>query len=104
MINVTETDAERLSKGINMPVEKIKGNYLETGISGDMVVNKMPCYFLSDNKCTVYEHRFSECREFPHLHKPGFTRRLFSTLINYGICPIVFNVIEKLKTQVGFIP
>jgi hypothetical protein len=50
----------------------------------------------------VYENRFSSCREFPHLHKPGFNTRLFETFMHYNICPIVFHVVEKLKQALAF--
>jgi hypothetical protein len=67
-----------------------------------MIMNSIPCGFLSENKCTVYEKRFDECREFPHLHKDNFKGRLFGTLIHYAMCPIIFNVVEELKKATGF--
>jgi hypothetical protein len=50
----------------------------------------------------VYEHRFSECREFPRLDRKNFKDRLFGTLIHYAMCPIIFNVVEELKIKTGF--
>jgi len=76
--------------------------YLAAGTDGDTIMSNMPCVFLSENKCTVYENRFSDCREFPHLHKADFTSRLFSVIGNYGMCPIVFNVFEALKKEMDF--
>ena len=76
--------------------------YLATGASGDTIMSNMPCVFLCENKCTVYENRFTDCREFPHLHKKNFTGRLFSVMNSYGRCPFVFNVVEALKKETGF--
>lgn len=104
MINITQNDVARLGMGIGKTVAEIKQTFTETSGEGDMIMKEMPCHFLAGNKCTVYEHRFTECREFPHLHKPGFTNRLFGTMMNYAICPIVFNVVEQLKKETGFIP
>ena len=59
----------------------------------------IPCHFLADNICTIYPQRFHECREFPHLHKPGFVQRFPGTIMHYARCPIIFNVIEELKRQ-----
>jgi hypothetical protein len=62
----------------------------------------MPCHFLNNNKCTVYDYRFAGCREFPALHLPNFTKRLFTTFMHYDRCPIIYNVVEGLKKETGF--
>lgn len=96
MINVTDEEAETLSGHLNQSREDFDKQYLEKG-SSLMVINKMPCHFLEDNKCTVYNHRFAGCREFPGLHLPGFNKRLFTIFMHYNRCPIIFNVVEELK-------
>jgi uncharacterized protein len=102
MINITPLECEDISNHMQMDVEDFKTNYVETSQQGMMIMNQMPCAFLKDKKCTVYEHRFTECREFPHLHKADFQQRLFGTLMHYGRCPIIYNVIEVLKIESGF--
>lgn len=67
-----------------------------------MVLNTVPCHFLCEKKCTIYEDRFDECRNFPALDQPGISNRLFATLMHYGMCPIIFNVMEELKTTSSF--
>ena len=100
MINVNANDAARLASHLNISKETFYGKYVEQSSEGTLaVINTIPCHFLSDNKCTVYEVRPAECREFPGFHQPGFTGRLFATFMHYGRCPIIFNVIEALKTQ-----
>lgn len=96
MINVTNDEAEVLSAHLNQAREVFDEKYLEKG-SSLMVINKIPCHFLEKNKCTVYEHRFAGCREFPGLHLPGFTKRLFTIFMHYNRCPIIYNVVEQLK-------
>lgn len=102
MINVRQEESENLSRHLDMPLTEFKNNYLEESQQGALVINTIPCHFLFENRCSVYENRFTECREFPHLHKPHFTGRLFGTFMHYGRCPIVFNVIEQLKDELGF--
>jgi Fe-S-cluster containining protein len=102
MIVVTEKEADALSGHLQQPREEFDGSYLEKGSNGMMIINKIPCHFLSDNKCTVYEHRFAGCREFPALHVPQFNKRLFTTFMHYDRCPIIFNVMEKLKDELEF--
>jgi uncharacterized protein len=102
MINVTEKEAQNLSAPLQLTLEEIKEKYLEVSPGGKMVISRIPCHFLSGTKCSIYQHRFEGCREFPHLDRPNFTSRLFGTLMYYGTCPIIFNVIESLKEELDF--
>jgi len=102
MINVEEAEAVRLSEHLGTPLAELKAKYIEQSEQGQMVINSVPCGFLSGSMCTVYEYRFEGCRDFPHLHRPQFTGRLFGTLMYYSICPIIFNVVEELKNETGF--
>ncbi|MEO6584631.1 MAG: YkgJ family cysteine cluster protein [Ferruginibacter sp.] len=102
MINVTEEDIKPLCGKMKLSIPEFKAAFVEESLQGRMVINTIPCHFLSNNKCTVYEERFTECREFPHLHKSNFKGRIFGTLMHYAMCPIIFNVVEILKIQTGF--
>lgn len=102
VINVTPDEAVELSNTLGLSLEDTKEKYIEESLQGNMYMSMMPCHFLADNKCTIYANRFTECREFPHLHKPGFKARLLGTLGHYGRCPIIYNVIEEVKVRVGF--
>jgi len=102
MINVTPEEASVLSSTLGMDESQFKQQYLEESMEGQLIINKVPCHFLEGNICSIYENRFNECREFPHLHKKGFQNRLFGTLMHYGTCPIVYNSIEALKKVSGF--
>ncbi len=102
MINVTEEETKSTASYLSLSHEIFKEKFIESSEQGVMIMNTIPCHFLSENKCTIYENRFNECRDFPHLNKPNFRDRLFGTLIHYGICPIIYNVIEELKVITRF--
>jgi len=102
MINVSKEEAGALADHFKLTGEAFKTTYLEESLQGNLIMKSIPCSFLSGNVCTVYPLRFSGCREFPHLDRPGFTGRLFGTLQYYATCPIIFNVVEQLKTATGF--
>ena len=53
------------------------------------------------NRCRVYAHRPDTCRSYPHLDKEGFVFHLAQTVSNCAVCPIVFNVMERLKAELG---
>jgi uncharacterized protein len=102
MVNITPSDADRMSDHLQLSTPEFKEKFVEEGSSGMMIMNTIPCHFLGGTKCTAYEARFTECREFPDLHKRNFKSRLFATLIHYAMCPIIFNVVEELKEETGF--
>jgi uncharacterized protein len=102
MINVTKQEADNLAAHLQTTVQNLKEKYIEESSEGQMVVNKIPCHFLAGTKCSIYEHRFEGCREFPHLDRDNFTNRLFGIMMYYSVCPIIFNVVEALKIQLRF--
>lgn len=102
MINVVDTELKPVADKLQLSEEDFKEQYIETSSQGQMIMKSIPCSFLYADKCTVYEQRFAECREFPHLHKDNFKGRLFGTLVHYAMCPIIFNVVEELKIETGF--
>ena len=102
MINVTDEEKIAVANHLNISPLQFKEDYLEESMQGKLIINTIPCHFLSDSKCSIYENRFSECRAFPHLHESNFKGRLFGTLVHYAMCPIIYNVIEQLKIDVAF--
>jgi Fe-S-cluster containining protein len=102
MINVEPEELEPLVHRLQSSVEDIKAKFIEESSQGQLIINTIPCHFLEDSKCTIYESRFTECREFPHLHKKGFTRRLFGTFMHYERCAIISGTIERLKSELSF--
>lgn len=102
MIVVKDEEAEQVSTALNQNRTDFDTQYLEKGMHGLMLMNQMPCHFLKNDSCTIYENRFEGCREFPALHLPDFKKRLFTHFMHYGRCPIIFNVIEKLKELLQF--
>lgn len=102
MVPISDTEADTLSQHLGKTRRAFDEQYLEKGSNGLMIMNRMPCHFLSENKCTVYEHRFEGCKEFPALHLPHFKNRLFTTFMHYERCPIIFNVVEQLKEEMSF--
>lgn len=102
MINVTNEENIVVANHLNISLQQFKEQYLEESMQGKLIINSIPCHFLAESKCTIYENRFTECRAFPHLHEKNFKGRLFGTLVHYAMCPIIYNVIEQLKIEVEF--
>jgi len=96
------SDVSRLARGLKLPEPQVVDRFLVSGEEeGKFTFNKKPCPLLSGNRCTAYESRPGDCRSFPHLQKEGFVFRLIQVVENCSICPIVFNVFERLKHELG---
>jgi Fe-S-cluster containining protein len=71
---------------------------------GCVSFKSQPCPMLRENKCTVYQFRPRDCREYPHLDKPDFLAGSIGTIENYGTCPIIFNLYNRLKLSFAYDP
>ncbi|MDR1676561.1 MAG: YkgJ family cysteine cluster protein [Tannerella sp.] len=94
-------DLARLAQLENTTPENYTDNYCEEDISG-IFLHTMPCRYLEGKKCSIYESRPEECRHFPYTDKEKFIFRLWGMLGFYAICPIVFNLMERLKDRLRF--
>ncbi|MDE3214166.1 MAG: YkgJ family cysteine cluster protein [Bacteroidota bacterium] len=91
-------DIKRISKHLRIKEGAFIESYLRLDEDGDYVVRSTPCPFLQpDNKCSIYEHRPSDCQRFPYTDEDVLFKRPAITLKNVTFCPIVFYVLEKLK-------
>lgn len=77
--------------------------YLRIDEEGDYVLKSLPCPFLgSDNRCTIYEVRPSDCSRFPYTDEDVLLKRPHLTLKNASFCPITYYVLERmLQTAEG---
>ena len=103
VVNITKPEIERLAVFLNMSEEATREKYIEESLAGNTFINTVPCHFLSGTSCSIYTERFTECRDFPHLHKPGFRERFLGTLLHYPNCPIIYNTVEVLKKELKFV-
>lgn len=95
-----ENDIRRFAHGLNLPVAEFQTRYLSAANEPATFKFKgLPCPFLENDLCSNYDHRPETCRSYPHLHKEDFVSRTLGVLNNYEICPIVFNVYERLKDE-----
>jgi len=94
-----EEDIVTFAKGLGISPEQLKSKYLVKEDEG-FTFNAKPCPFLVDNKCSNYAHRPKDCASYPHLHKDKFVSRTMNVISNCSICPIAFNVFERLKEEI----
>jgi len=90
-------DIKRISKPMRMKETEFIDTYLTMDGDGDYVTKTSPCPFLgSDNFCSIYEDRPSDCNRFPYTAEDVLFKRPAITLKNSTFCPAVFYVLESL--------
>ena len=77
--------------------------HMEYDNSEGVRVMKAPCpMLLPDGSCMAQECKPQECRDFPYTDKPDRISCLYSVLSNAQVCPVVFEILQRLKQMYGF--
>ena len=93
-------DVKRISKHLGMKESDFIEKYLRVDEEGDFVVKSSPCPFLgSNNFCSIYEVRPSDCARFPYTDEDVIIKRQQITLKNSTFCPITFYVLDRLTEK-----
>lgn len=67
------------------------------------VTKHHPCDFLKkDGNCKLGEYKPENCRKYPYTDQPERLHSLYSVLETVEVCPIAFEIYERLKKEYGF--
>ena len=62
-----------------------------------------PCRFLNaDGKCRLQDCKPEECKGFPYTDRPHRLESTYSVLSAADVCPVVFEILERLKEVYHF--
>jgi Fe-S-cluster containining protein len=100
-IPVTEEEVERLARRVGTTVEAFRQAHMTRDDDGEPAIDARPCPFLSGTVCSVYEDRPDACRGYPYIGG-NVAASMTGIIERAGACPIVFEMLEQLKTAVGF--
>ncbi len=90
-------DIKRISKALRLKESVFIDTYLDLDTDGDYVTKTKPCPFLgTDNYCSIYEDRPSDCKRFPYTDEDVLIKRPAITIKNSTFCPAVHHVLERL--------
>lgn len=90
-------DIKRISRHLRLKESEFIDQYLKLDEEGDYVTRSAPCPFLgSDNYCSIYEVRPSDCARFPYTNEDVLLKRPQLSLKNSTFCPAVYYVFERL--------
>jgi hypothetical protein len=104
-VGLTPDDIPPLAVGLNLPADEVIARYVDraAGARNDEwgIIACSPCPLLDGQRCSIYAHRPQACRDYPAF-TPDF-RWLSGAILNgVGLCPIIYNVAERLKMRLGW--
>lgn len=97
-----ETEIEPAAKLFEISKEEFIDKYLEMGVDG-YDAKGTPCCFLTKNGiCKIENCKPEGCRDYPFTNRPERLSSLYSIIDSASVCPIVFEMLERLKREYNF--
>ncbi len=98
-LELNEQDIARISEHLSLAKEDFVSKYIIKNNESGLELRQIPCPFLAENKCSIYDIRPESCKEYPNLLDKDVTTRCHAFFSNAEVCPIVFNVLENAKEE-----
>ena len=93
-------DVERLSRRLGLEPREIEKKLLRRE-DDRLLFSRQPCPLREGNLCSCYEDRPEDCRFYPHLDMPDRVSSLMGIICNADVCPIVYEVLERMIEVLG---
>jgi len=104
-IFLNEEEVERLASCTTISKSDFIALYLTKTNTDDEKLYKFSdyCLFLEgDGTCDIYDRRPQDCRSFPFTDQPDRLQSMLSIIGHAEVCPVVFEILERLKVEYGF--
>lgn len=99
--SLNDEEITSIAAFLGMDKRAFTEEYLTPGVEGPAL--QAPCRFLrKDGACELEGCKPASCREFPYTDKPDRLSRLLGILSSAEVCPVVFEILERLKKFYGF--
>ena len=96
-VALREDEAEAIAEFLGLTPQAFADKYLFKSVAGGFGIEG-PCPFLrADGKCVINECKPSVCRGYPYTNQPGRLGSLANTFSLAEECPIVCEMVERLK-------
>lgn len=98
-ISLDAEDITRLAEYLHSSTDQVEAELAAPGTLCDVAIAQSPCPLLQGKRCSAYAARPRDCREYPHLQKGDIRARLRFIIDDAEDCPILFNVLARMKTE-----
>ncbi len=96
-----KSDIKRIAAHLKLKPKDFIAKYLTKEEGSELYMNAtLPCTFLVDNKCSIYEVRPDDCAEFPHHNKTPFDLYNDTYKNNLVYCPATLMLVDRLKNKI----
>jgi uncharacterized protein len=94
---LNKKEINEISGRLSMNADEFSKKYLQKDEEGDMLIRSKPCPFLTEKGCSIHDIKPKTCREYPYTNKAEIISRLINLVGNCEVCPVVFEIVERLK-------
>lgn len=98
-------DISKDAKYLNMSEETFKSVFLDEETREGYFTKHRPCDFFDKktNSCILGDCKPVGCKEYPHTNKPNRLSSMLGIVEASAICPVVYEMLERLKKEYDFI-
>lgn len=102
--SIPAEDIEKDASFLGMTPEQFVSDYLDKEEYGMNYLSKhKPCDFLQDNgDCKLGDCKPDSCKKYPYTDQPERLSSLLSILDTIEVCPVAFEIFERLKKEHRF--
>jgi Fe-S-cluster containining protein len=105
-ITLGDNEVTRISAFLGISESEFAAEHLTDADPEDDAPYKFkanPCEFLDgDGQCRIQDCKPNACTGFPFTDQPEKLSSLLGTLGHAEVCPVVFEIIQRLKAMYGF--
>ncbi len=104
MGSIPAEDIDKDAQYLGMTPEQFVADYLEKEeFDMNYQTKHKPCDFLQeDGNCRLGDCKPDSCKKYPYTDQPERLSSLLSVLDVIEICPVAFEIYERLKKEMGF--
>ena len=105
-IILDKNEVKRIAAFLNLTENDFVAVYLTNADPDDEKPCKIkgkPCSFLCDDGCCrIQDCKPDDCEEFPYTDFPDRLSSMYSIIEHAEVCPVVFEILERLKVMYRF--
>lgn len=102
--SIPSGDIEKDAAMLKITTDEFVKRYLkDKDNEGNYQTKHKPCDFLKeDGNCKLGDCKPESCKKYPYTDQPERLQSLYSVLDAVSVCPMAFEIYERLKKEYGF--
>ena len=96
-----EEELKTIAEFLGLTKEEFVDKHLTQSTEG-FVIEALCCFLKENGECEIEACKPTSCKEFPHTNKPERLWSLLGVIDFAQVCPVVFEILQRLKRIYGF--